>query len=223
MADPKVRADRSLAPALVAAYEESQHDPKVRQYLALALGRLDPPLSPRAVASLTKALDDPESDARLAAIWALGSSGDPAVAASLRPHYESQDAGIRKMVVYALGALPGDAQVQTLRVALEDASADVRWNAAVALARHNKADGLPVIRQMLDRAHVEGTVKREVATSGDFDPVSEVMISAVRAAGALKDGSLRVALEGLSRGDQSLKVRQAALDALKQMGGSASN
>lgn len=223
MADPKVRADRSLAPALEAAYDEAEHDPKVRQYLALALGRLDPPLSSRAVASLTKALDDADGEARLAAIWALGSSGDAAVAQRLRPLYESQDAGIRKMVVYALGALPGDAQVQTLRAALEDATADVRWNAAIALARHDKADGLPVIRQMLDRAHVEGTVTREVSASGDIDPVADVMIGGVRAAAALRDVSLKGTLEGLSREDRSLKVRQAALDALKQMEASASN
>src|SRR6187549_1421636 len=44
MADPKVRADRSLAPALVKAYQESSGDVQVRRYLALAIGRLDPPL-----------------------------------------------------------------------------------------------------------------------------------------------------------------------------------
>lgn len=224
MADPRVRADRSLVPALEAAYEEARDDdPKVRQYLALALGRLDPPLSPRAVASLTQALDDADSEARLAAIWALGSSGDSAVAERLSPLYASQDAGIRKMVVYALGALPGDAQVSTLQAALEDAQADVRWNAAVALARHNSADGLPVIQQMLDRAYVERAVKRDMAAGDDIDPVSDVMISGVRAAAALRHASVRTTLEGLSREDRSLKVRQAALDALKQMGASASN
>src|SRR3954452_24582230 len=35
MADPKVRADRSLAPALVKAFEESKGDQQVRRYLAL--------------------------------------------------------------------------------------------------------------------------------------------------------------------------------------------
>jgi HEAT repeat protein len=221
MADPKVRADRSLAPALEAAYEEAEGDPKVRQYLALALGRLDPPLSPRAVASLTKALDDPDSEARLTAIWALGSSGDPSVAETLRPLYQSADAGIRKMVVYALGALPGDAQVDTLRAALADSAADVRWNAAVALARHDRADGVPVIRQMLDRAHVEGTVTRDGSALGDADPVADVIISGIRAAAALKTVSLKPTLENLSREDKSLKVRQAAFEALKELDGAS--
>src|SRR6187549_3283805 len=57
MADPKVRSDRTLPPALVKAFEESKGDQQVRRYLALAIGRLDPPLPADAVASLTQALD----------------------------------------------------------------------------------------------------------------------------------------------------------------------
>src|SRR5471032_236572 len=79
MADPKVRADKTLAPALVKAFLESTNDPDVRRYLALAIGRLDPPLPADAVAGLTHALDDPDSQTRISVIWALGSSGDAAV------------------------------------------------------------------------------------------------------------------------------------------------
>jgi HEAT repeat protein len=215
MSDPKVRADRALAPALVAAYDASKDDdPRVRRYLALAIGRLDPPLPPQAVASLTQALDDPDSEARITAIWALGSTGDPSAAAALQPLYASSDAGIRKMVVYALGALPGEGQVRTLQTALQDSAPDVRWNAAVGLARHDRADGVPVLRQMLDRSYVEQIVKRDVAQTDDLDPVADVIISGVRAAAALRDASLRPAIEALSREDRSMKVRQAALDAI---------
>src|SRR5258705_4804965 len=55
MADPKVRADRTLAPALVKAFVAAKEDdPRVRQYLALAIGRLDPPLPAQAIAQLEK-------------------------------------------------------------------------------------------------------------------------------------------------------------------------
>lgn len=163
MADPQVRADRALAPALVKALESAKEgDPRVRRYLALAIGRLDPPLPPSAVEVLTAALGDSDSEARISAIWALGSSGDASVVSSLLPLAEASDAGIRKMAVYALGALPGETQLGTLRAALEDSVADVRWNAAVALARHDSPDGVPVLRQMLDRTYVEDAVRREV-------------------------------------------------------------
>src|SRR5215831_7851572 len=113
MSNPKVRADKTLAPALVKAFRDSKNDPDVRRYLALAIGRLDPPLPTDAIGDLTQALDDPDSQTRISVIWALGSSGDEAVVAKLLPLYQAPDtdAGIRKMIVYALGALPGDAQI----------------------------------------------------------------------------------------------------------------
>jgi HEAT repeat protein len=122
------------------------------------------------------------------------------------------------MTVYALGALPGDAQIPTLRTALQDPAADVRWNAAIALARHNSREGVPVLRQMLDRAYVEKTVTRGSRPDEDQDPVADVMISGLRAAAALKDQTLRPSVEELSQQDRSMKVRQAALEALKVMG-----
>jgi HEAT repeat protein len=220
MSDPKIRADKTLAPSLVKAFEEAKDDAQVRRYLALAIGRLDPPLPADAITDLTQALDDPDSETRISVIWALGSSGDPAVVARLEPLFTSQtaDAGIRKMVVYALGALPGQTQLDTLRTALGDSTADVRWNAAVALARHGNHEGVPVLRQMLDRQYVEQAVKRDVRQDDDQDPVADVMIGGLRAAATLKDDNLKSSVTSLSQQDRSLRVREAALEALKVMG-----
>jgi HEAT repeat protein len=219
MADPKVRADRTLGPALVKAFEAApDSDPLVKRYLALAIGRLDPPLPADAIDDLTKALNSSDGDTRISAIWALGSSGDASVVPKLLPLYESQDQGIRKMAVYALGALPGEAQVPTLAAALQDPVADVRWNAAVALARKGNHDGVPVLQQMLDRQYVEQTVKRDVRQDEDRDPIADVMISGLRAAATLKDDTLKPSVTTLSQQDRSMKVRQAALEALKVMG-----
>src|SRR6516165_8423307 len=219
MGDPKVRADRTLGPELVKAFEAAKDDdPRVRQYLALAIGRLDPPLPPDAIAGLTRALESADGESRVSAIWALGSSGDPAVVSTLQPLAASEDKGIRKMVVYALGALPGETQIVTLRTALEDAEPDVRWNAAVALSRKGHHEGVAVIRQMLDRQYVEQQVKREVRQDEDRDPVADVMISGLRAAATLKDEALKPSVTTLSQQDRSMKVRQAALEALKVIG-----
>jgi HEAT repeat protein len=220
MADPRVRRDPVVAMALVKAFEDSSHDndPQVRRYLALAIGRLDAPLPAQAVADLTKSLADPDSEVTLSAIWALGSSGDVSVVPRLQPLYESSDPGIRKMAVYALGALPGDVQLVTLRTALQDSAADVRWNAAVALSRHGSREGVAVLGQMLDRSYVEQAVKRDVRQDEDQDPIGDVMISGLRAVAALKDVSLKPSVESLSQQDRSMKVRQAALEALKVMG-----
>jgi len=238
MENPQVRADRALVPDLVKAFDEAKEgDPRIRRYLALAIGRLEPPLPKEAIDVLTKALDEPGTawspdivsringwseidinEARIMTIWALGSSGDASVVARLVPLFDSTDAGVRKIVVYALGALPGEAQLPTLSRALKDDAADVRWNAAVALARHDSAEGVPVLREMLDRTFVKQTVKRDVRQYEDQDPVADVMISGLRAAAALNDPALKASVEGLSQQDRSLRVRQAALEALKTMG-----
>ncbi|MBI4477150.1 MAG: HEAT repeat domain-containing protein [Acidobacteria bacterium] len=218
ISDPKVRAaNPGLGPALVKAFADSKRsDPMVRRYLALALGRLDPPLPPDALPLLKDALADPDSDTRISAIWALGSIGDTSAAPALMELYASDDAGIRKMTVYTLGALPGDVQIRTLQTALNDPSTDVRWNAAVALARHDRRDGVPVLREMLDRAGVEQRLQGGAGPT-DEDRAGEVIISSLRAVASLKEHSLRESVQGLSRQDPSMKVRQAALEALKVM------
>jgi len=57
-----------------------------------------------------------------------------------------------------------------------------------------------------------------VRVDSDQDPVADVMISGLRAAAALKDETLRPAVTNLSQQDKSLRVRQAAIEALKAMG-----
>ena len=223
MADPQVRSrDKTLAPGLIRAFEASKgDDPRVRRYLALALGRLDPPLPSEAARLLTEALEDADSETRISAIWALGSAGGATVVPSLQRMYESTDSGIRKITVYALGALPGEAQIQTLRAALNDSAPDVQWNAAVALARHRDRESIRVLRRMLDRDYVNDAVKIPARPDEDTDPVGDVMITGLRAVGALKDESLRERVTALSKTDRSLRVRQAAIDALRAMNGQA--
>ena len=70
----------------------------------------------------------------------------------------------------------------------------------------------------VDRAYVERTVKRDVRQDEDVDPIADVMISGIRAGAAIKDAALKPAIETLSQQDRSMKVRQAALEALKVIG-----
>jgi HEAT repeat protein len=221
MADPEFarREEARLAPELTKAFAESKNgDPRVRQYLALTLGRLTPPLPPETRQLLVDALNDEDSQTRISALWALGSTGETSVSADIARQYQSEDAGIRKMAVYALGSMPVDAGNETLVKALDDPEPDVQWNAAIALARHGRHEGVPVLRRMLDRAYVERNVTRQPQARDEVDPVGEVMISGLRAIAALKEAALSEQVRALSTGDENLKVRQAALDALKALG-----
>jgi HEAT repeat protein len=221
MANPEFAKteEARLAPELIKAFADSKNDdPRVRQYLALTLGRLTPPLPADARQLLVEALDDPDSQARISAIWALGAARETSATPAIVRMYGSEDAGVRKMAVYALGSIPGDAGVETLVKALEDAEADVQWNAAIALARHGRQEGIPVLRRMLDRAYVQRNVTRQPQPREDIDPVGEVMISGLRAVAALKVSTLTEQVKVLSTGDENLKVRQAAVETLKTLG-----
>src|SRR6202049_4231253 len=117
MADPAFvkKEEAVLAPELTKAFAESKDDddPRVRQYLALTLGRLTPiPAAARQL--LIEALNDKDGQTRISAIWALAATGDATVAPDLERLYASDDAGVRKMTVYALGSLPTDAGAATL-------------------------------------------------------------------------------------------------------------
>ncbi len=203
-----------LATDIVQAFSNSDNDdPRVRRYLALAIGRLNSP-PPTAVNELVASLDDPDTETRISVIFALASLGDVATIDEISKMYQSDDAGVRKMAVYAVGILSPDGRDATLRTALEDSVADVQWNAAVALARHGNRDGMVIIRRMLDRSYVERMVTRTATSESTIDPVSEVIVSGLQAAASLGASELRSSIEALSETDTNLRVREVALKAL---------
>tara|TARA_B100000809_G_scaffold181647_1_gene179448 strand:- start:365 stop:1309 length:945 start_codon:yes stop_codon:yes gene_type:complete len=203
-----------LGTDIVEAFSQSDgDDPRVRRYLALAVGRLNNPPA-AAVGELLASLEDPDTETRITVIWALASLGDSTTLSEIGQMYQSEDSGVRKMAVYALGILSPDGRDATLRTALEDSVADVQWNAAVALARHGNREGMMVIGRMLDRAYVERMVTRTPTSDANIDPVSEVIVSGLQAAAALRASELRSSIEALSESDVNLRVREVALKAL---------
>lgn len=203
-----------LGAAVVQAFADSAgDDPRVRRYLALAIGRLASP-PPEAVDELTAALGDPDTETRISVIWALAALGDESTVDDVEAAYRSDDAGVRKMAVYALGALTGGGDHATLRNALDDPAADVQWNAAVALARHGRGDGMAVIRRMLDREYVTRMVTRRGSARDALDPVSEVIVSGLQAAASLRAAELRQPVAALIEEDENLRVRELAMKTL---------
>jgi HEAT repeat protein len=209
--DPSL-AEPGFADELVRVFNGAgADDPRVRRYLALALGRLG---DKRAVPALVQAADPrgdtpADPDTQVYAVWALGAIGDPEAVPALVNLAGSEDAGLRKAAVHALGSFPSDAARAALLTAVNDPVEDVRWNAAVALARRRDPAAVPVLLQMMDRRHLAAIADLTA------EQREEAVLQAVQAAGVVPDPALRAALEDLRDSDPSMKVRATARAALE--------
>jgi HEAT repeat protein len=209
--DPALKDPRFAARLLETFEQAKSDDPRVRRYLALALGRLGDrsavPALLAATAPSTEGEADPET--RIYSIWALGALADPSAVPALLLFARDEDAGLRKTALHALGAFATEESRAALALGLADAVEDVRWNAALGLARHKDPRAAPVLVQMLDRDHL-----RQVEGLRP-DQTQEALLQAIAGAASLGEPSLRPALEKLRAGDPDLKVREAARVALR--------
>ena len=202
--------DERLVQEIVSLYDESgKDDPRVRRYLAVALGRVG---DPRAVPSLLRTLATPEADPEtvIYSVWALGAIGDARAAPALVKLAASEDRGLRKAAVHALGSMPSLETRAALESALGDAADDVRWNAALSLARQGDAAAAPVLAEMMDRtrlARVQGITPEQI---------DEAVLQAVAATATVPGPELLAALARLRESDPSLEVREAARQALER-------
>jgi len=212
--DPSL-ADPAFADELVRVFTGAgADDPRVRRYLALALGRLG---DKRAVPALIEAAESrgdapADPDAQVYAVWALGAIGDPQAVPTLVSLARGEDAGLRKAAVHALGSFPEEAARAALLTAVNDPVEDVRWNAAVALARRRDPAAAPVLLQMMDRRHLAAIADLTA------EQREEAVLQAVQAAAVVPDPELRAALQRLQDSDPNLSARAAARAALEAGG-----
>jgi HEAT repeat protein len=213
-------SDPRLARQMVSLFDDAaDDDPRVRRFLALALGRLgDREGVPVLVEYLKGAQhvggQDPET--RIYAVWALGAIGDEAAMPTLLGLITHEDPGLRKTAAHALGVFRTEDAQRALAQALEDPIGDVRWNAALALARHGDPAAVPVLVEMLDRDQV---ARDEAVTPAQAE---EILLQAIAAASRLPDARLSSRLAELGDSDASLKVRAAARRGLEVGGAGAS-
>ncbi|MFQ5767287.1 MAG: HEAT repeat domain-containing protein [Acidobacteriota bacterium] len=202
-------AARELVPEILQIYgAAAADDPKIQRYLAQALGFLR---DPRAIDLLADSLHDPDAETRIWAAEALGSIGTPAAARSLSTALSDDDPGVRKEAVYSLGRISSADVTGFISPLLQDPVTDVRWNAALALARQEDDAGLKVLLEMIDRDKIHAVPGIRP------DQEERAMVAALTALGSLADPDSVPVIRKLSQDDQSLKVRQAALQVLAEI------
>lgn len=188
----------------------SEYDVRTRAYMALALSRFD---DPEARAALRGALqEETEEDVQIHLLWALGTLRDAEAVDQVTAFLKHDAPELRKTAAYVLGVMgEPEKTIPPLRVTLGDPVQDVRWNAALSLARLGSDSGYGELLQMTDRKSLNAIETMNEAKA------EEIMTAAVKGLGLLaKPESARV-LTDLSESDPSLKVRQAAHEALKAL------
>lgn len=185
-----------------------EYDARTRAYMALALSRFD---DPEAKVALRQALkEEPELDVQIHLLWALGTLRDSESVDLVLTFLGNEAAELRKTAAYVLGVLgQPEKSVPALRALLHDQVQDVRWNAALSLARLGSDAGYDEILNMTDRASLNALETMNEAKA------EEIITTAVKGLTLLKKPESAGILKGLSENDPSLKVRQAAFEALK--------
>lgn len=186
--------------------ERKEYDAKTRAYMAIALSKFNEPEVVPALRDILKTEDD--SSVQIYLIWALGLKKATDAVAQITPFLKSSDADVRKMAAYVLGVLGDPQAAKELEGLLSDLDKDVRWNAALSLASLKSDAGYSVLMEMLNR----GTLVQEYALPED--KIEEIMVNATRGLALLKKPESLPRLSQLSNSDKSLKVRQAAIEAL---------
>ncbi len=201
--DAVPQTDRFTA-AMIDAFNQAAEDSdqRVRQYLALAMGRSGQMVF---VEPLLAAIEtDPEAN------WpyflhALGALRSLDAAPVIRPRVKHTDARVRLQAVIALGNIGDEQSTGDLKGALKDSESNVRWDAAVALAKLGDPSGREVLHQLLDRRYLARF------PGVDAQEVTQVLVTAIQAGAMLQDPVLDNSIRHLADNDPNVNVRKTAI------------
>jgi hypothetical protein len=201
----KAQEDPAFVPELVQQFRKSLadpgEDPRVRRYLALALGNSG---SREAVPPLLEATRGQDSESRLYAIWGLARLRAPEAEPVFLSGMVDSDPSVRSVCAFGLGVLSGAPGRENLIKALQDPADEVRWNAALALSRNGDSAGKDTLIKLLDRKYLNEHPSMEESEKG------ETILNAMRAVKYLKIQGMTESIRALAESDPDPKVREAA-------------
>src|ERR1039458_887218 len=192
----KIQFDENLRADLVKTFAEAKKDdPRVREYLALVLGRLR---EKSAVAALSEAVGDESNDVKIYSLWALGNIEDPTGGPAALSAISDPDPTVQRMAVGALSAMRYGPAKAALEGNLTNGNSALKYDSAVALARLKDEKAVSTLLDMMNLK----------ATGGAGDEIIQsAKIAGIEGAGEMDNGALRAKVVELSKNDPDLKVR----------------
>lgn len=208
LVDPdRVPDEQRFVDEMIGVFDAAAHDdPRVRQYLALAMARSG---NEQFVAPIADAIADESEGSRFLLLVALGMFGDGTVLPELLPYLADRSGRVRSGAATAMGLAGNPAAVEPLQRALHDPEPGVQWDAALALARLGDLSGKTVLLRLLDRNHLA-----QFANVDDRDQ-NLLMATVIEVVAPLGDPDLKARIAELARDDVSLDVRRIAQQVTK--------
>ena len=204
----KLPLDEQFKNSLISAFEQSLHDdPKVRMYLALAMGRTGDDTYGE---SLMTALNDDSAEIVTAATQALGLiQYSPAVAQLSMMATSSEFQAVRLASAISLGQIGDESSLPLLKNLLNDEEANIRWDAAIALAKMGNNSGSSIINSLLNRSYYKNF--KEI----DSWETEKAILVAIQVSSQLGGEEFKLNLLTLAKEDPNMKIRNAALKTLE--------
>lgn len=203
LSNPKlVPTDAKFDQELIAAFRQSKFDDdRVRQYLALAMGRTGKKIF---VEPILNELKDEKEANLYSLIFALGLLKDPKSVGEIEKFMEHTEPRIRLVSVIALGNIGDPKSKELLKKRLKDQEPNVQWDSAISLAKLNDLSGKEILINLLDRNYLSKFPEVDVQEQ------THVILTTLEAVRKLKDPTLQNSVTRLAQADQNMNVRKLA-------------
>ena len=200
---------------LKSLFEKSQYDdPKVRAYLALAMGRTG---NKEFGDVLIESLMDENPDVRLAIIKSLGML-----------NYDDSCKDLEKIIIssnnisevleatISLGLI-GNLDYKNVLVGnLNHEEPNIQWDSAIALAKMNDSSGSKIIKLLLNRNYYKQFPSKSDGSGLDLQEIEGCILTAISVSSILIHSDFKDDLLYLSINDQNIKIRDLALKTFNQ-------
>lgn len=187
---------------LIGAYIDSKSDdPRVRQYLALAMGRIG---NSQFYETLTEGINQETNETLSAVLYALGMLKDKRATKDITPFLQNENSRVRSIAVVALGNLRDPKANKKIQTMLNDSEPNVQWGAAISLANMGDDEGEAILLKLLNRQYY--TQFSEVDSKEQIN----LMLMVIDASQYIKSQKIADQIQYLADNDQNLKVRTAA-------------
>ena len=199
---------------LIYLYDKSKYyDPRVRTYLALAMGKANDSYFGSYLLEGLKNDDDLTN--RIAAIKSLGMLKYDKSCSVLESIINNSQFDSEKLAaIISLGVIGDKKYKKVLIKMLDYEEPNIRWDAAIALAKMNDDSGLSIIVNLLDRDYYALFPSKSDGRGVNVDEIDNSIYIAIAVTQQLIDNRFKEKLFYLSENDKNIKIREFALKTL---------